>query len=140
MGIFTVSPLTEKRLIKKMETLNIHEKDIKESFVRSGKKGGQHVNKTSTCVYLKHIPTGIEVKCQEERSQSLNRYKARVILIKKIDQLVKGKESEEIQRIEKIRRQKRKRSKRAKEKMLAEKKIISEKKKLRSYINILKIE
>ncbi len=133
MGIFTVSPLTEKRLIKKMETLNIHEKDIKESFVRSGKKGGQHVNKTSTCVYLKHIPTGIEVKCQEERSQSLNRYKARVILIKKIDQLVKGKESEEIQRIEKIRRQKRKRSKRAKEKMLAEKKIMSEKKKLRSY-------
>ena len=133
MGIFTVSPLTEKRLIKKMETLNIHEKDIKESFVRSGGKGGQHVNKTSTCVYLKHIPTGIEVKCQEERSQSLNRYKARVILIKKIDQLVKGKESEEIQRIEKIRRQKRKRSKRAKEKMLAEKKIMSEKKKLRSY-------
>jgi protein subunit release factor B len=133
MGIFTVSPLKEKELIKKMEALNIYEKDIKESFVRSGGKGGQHVNKTSTCVYLKHIPTGIEVKCQEERSQSLNRYKARVILIKKIDQLIKGKESEEIQRIEKIRRQKRKRSKRAKEKILAEKKIMSEKKKLRSH-------
>ena len=131
--MFSVSPLKEKQLIKKMEALNIHEKDIKESFVRSGGKGGQHVNKTSTCVYLKHIPTGIEVKCQEERSQSLNRYKARVILVKKIDQLVKGKESEEIQRIEKIRRQKRKRSKRAKEKMLAEKKITSEKKKFRSY-------
>src|SRR4030066_666974 len=133
MGMFPVSPLKEKQLIKKMEALNIHEKDIKESFVRSGGKGGQHVNKTSTCVYLKHIPTGIEVKCQEERSQSLNRYKARVILFKKIDQLVKGKESEEIQRIEKIRRQKRKRSKRAKEKMLAEKKITSEKKRFRSY-------
>lgn len=131
--MFPVSPLKEKELIKKMEALNIHEKDIKESFVRSGGKGGQHVNKTSTCVYLKHIPTGIEVKCREERSQSLNRYKARVILFKKIDQLVKGKESEEIQRIEKIRRQKRKRSKRAKEKMLAEKKITSEKKKFRSY-------
>lgn len=130
--MFPVSPLKEKQLIKKMEALNIHEKDIKESFVRSGGKGGQHVNKTSTCVYLKHIPTGIEVKCQEERSQSLNRYKARVILVKKIDQLVKGKESEEIQRIEKIRRQKRKRSKRAKEKMLDEKKITSEKKRLRS--------
>lgn len=131
--MFPVSPLKEKELIKKMEALNIHEKDIRESFVRSGGKGGQHVNKTSTCVYLKHIPTGIEVKCQEERSQSLNRYKARVILFKKIDQLVKGKESEEIQRIEKIRRQKRKRSKRAKEKMLAEKKITSEKKRFRSY-------
>ena len=132
MGMFPVSPLKEKQLIKKMEALNIHEKDIKESFVRSGGKGGQYVNKTSTCVYLKHIPTGIEVKCQEERSQSLNRYKARVILVKKIDQLVKGKESEEIQRIEKIRRQKRKRSKRAKEKMLDEKKITSEKKRFRS--------
>ena len=131
--MFPVSPLKEKELIKKMEALNIHEKDIKESFIRSGGKGGQHVNKTSTCVYLKHIPTGIEVKCQEERSQSLNRYKARVILFKKIDQLVKGKESEEIQRIEKIRRQKRKRSKRAKEKMLDEKKITSEKKRFRSY-------
>ena len=131
--MFPVSPLKEKELIKKMEALNIHEKDIKESFIRSGGKGGQHVNKTSTCVYLKHIPTGIEVKCQAERSQSLNRYKARVILFKKIDQLVKGKESEEIQRIEKIRRQKRKRSKRAKEKMLDEKKITSEKKRFRSY-------
>ena len=131
--MFAVSPLKEKGLIKKMQALNIHEKDIKESFVRSGKKGGQHVNKTSTCVYLRHIPTGIEVKCQEERSQSVNRYKARVILVKKIDQLVKGKESEEIQRIEKIRRQKRKRSKRAKEKMLTEKKITSEKKRFRSY-------
>src|SRR4030067_2929075 len=132
MVMFPVSPLKEKELIKKMEALNIHEKDIKESFVRSGGKGGQHVNKTSTCVYLKHIPTGIEVKCQEERSQSVNRYKARVILVKKIDQLVKGKESEEIQRIEKIRRQKRKRSKRAKEKMLAEKKVQAQKKELRS--------
>jgi protein subunit release factor B len=91
------------------------------------------VNKTSTCVYLKHVPTGIEVKCQEERSQSLNRYRARVILMKKIGEMIRGRESEERLRIEKIRRQKRKRSKRAKEKMLAEKKITSEKKKLRSY-------
>ncbi|MDA8431935.1 MAG: peptide chain release factor-like protein [Nitrospiraceae bacterium] len=114
-----------------MESLKIREEDIEESFIRSSGKGGQHVNKTSTCVYLKHLPTGIEVKCQEERSQALNRYRARVILTKKIEQLVRGKESEEIQRIEKIRRQKRKRSKRAKEKMLAEKKITSEKKRLR---------
>jgi protein subunit release factor B len=114
-----------------MESLNIREGDIEESFIRSSGKGGQHVNKTSTCVYLKHSPTGIEVKCQEERSQGLNRYRARVILTNKIEQLVKGRESEEIQRIEKIRRQKRKRSKRAKEKMLAEKKMTAEKKKLR---------
>jgi protein subunit release factor B len=131
MSIFSVSPLKEKQLKEKMESLKVREEDIEESFIRSGGKGGQHVNKTSTCVYLKHIPTGIEVKCQEERSQALNRYRARVILTNKIEQLIKGRESEEIQRIEKIRRQKRKRSKRAKEKMLAEKKIISEKKKFR---------
>jgi protein subunit release factor B len=132
MGIFTVSFTKEKLLKEKMKALNIREEDIKESFIRSRGRGGQNVNKTSTCVYLKHVPTGIEVKCDKERSQALNRYHARVILTKKIEQLIKGKESEEIQRIEKIRRQKRKRSKRAKEKMLAEKRIISEKKKLRS--------
>lgn len=134
MGIFTVSIQKEKQLKEKMESLNIREDDIEESFIRSSGKGGQHVNKTSTCVYLKHIPTGIEVKCQEERSQAMNRYRARVILANKIDQLVKGKESKEVQRIEKIRRQKRKRSKRAKEKMLAEKKITGEKKKLRGAV------
>lgn len=132
MGIFAVSFLKEKLLKEKMEALNIREEDIRESFVRSGGKGGQNVNKTSTCVYLKHLPTGIEVKCSKERSQALNRYHARVILTKKIEQLIKGRESEDIQRIEKIRRQKRKRSKRAKGKMLDDKKIVSEKKKLRS--------
>jgi protein subunit release factor B len=133
MGIFPVSPLKETSLQEKMKTLNIREDDISESFVRSQGRGGQNVNKTSTCVYLKHIPTGIEVKCQQERSQALNRYRARVILVKKIDKLIKGKESQEKQRIEKIRRQKRKRSKRAKEKMLLQKSLTSEKKKLRSY-------
>ena len=132
MSFFSVTAATEKALAEKMEALNIREEDFEESFIRSSGNGGQHVNKTSTCVYLKHLPTGIEVKCQQERSQSLNRYRARVVLAGKIEQLIKGRESEEIQRIEKLRRQKRKRSKRAKEKMLAEKKLVSEKKKLRS--------
>jgi protein subunit release factor B len=134
MSIFPVSAAKEKELAEKMAALNIREEDIGESFVRSGGKGGQHVNKTSTCVYLRHAPTGVEVKCQEERSQALNRYRARVLLVKKIEQLIKGRESAEIQRIEKIRRQKRKRSKRAKEKMLAEKKMTSVKKRLRSHV------
>ncbi len=133
MAFFSVSKEKEETLRKKMESLGILEKDIVEKFIRSSGKGGQKVNKTSTCVYLKHIPTEIEVKCQRERYQGLNRYLARKILADKVEAMVRGKESEEQQRIEKIRRQKRKRSKRAKLKMLEEKRKHSQKKKERSY-------
>lgn len=125
---FGVSAKKEESLREKMEHLGIHEEDLVEKFIRSSGHGGQKVNKTSTCVYLKHLPTDIEVKCQKERYQSLNRYHARKILADKIEAKILGKESEEQQRIEKIRRQKRKRSKRAKMKMLEEKKKQSQKK------------
>lgn len=131
--MFPVGLEKEKALGEKLENLGIYEKDIKESFIRSGGRGGQNVNKTATCVYLKHIPTGIEVKCSKARTQGLNRYYARQILYGKIEQLIKGRESEEQQRIAKIKRQKRKRSKRAKEKMLAEKRMQSKKKEERSF-------
>ena len=121
----------EEALKAKMDSLGIKEIDLEEKFIRSNKKGGQKVNKTSSCVYLKYKPTGIEVKCQEERSQALNRFLARRILVNKIESLVLGKEAEIEKEIEKIRRQKRKRSKRAKEKMLRYKKMRSEKKELR---------
>jgi peptide chain release factor len=126
---FNVTHEKEKILHDKMETLGIKEKDIIERFVRSQGHGGQNVNKTSTCVYLKHIPTGIEVKCQKERSQMLNRFLARRLLMNKIQNMILGKESEEQQRIEKLRRQKRKRSRKAKEKVLRLKHLQSEKKK-----------
>jgi protein subunit release factor B len=128
-----LSQLKEKTLRDRMERLDINESDIIERFVRSSGAGGQKVNKTSSCVYLKHIPSGIEVKCQKERSQALNRFLARRILTDKIEQVQLGKKSEEDQRIAKIKRQKRKRSKRAKEKILREKKIQSEKKKSRAF-------
>jgi len=134
MGFFVVSAAKEKFLRDRMEALGIREADIEESFIRSGGKGGQHVNKASTCVYLKHIPSNIEVKCQKDRSQALNRYYARVLLINKLDEMMRGRESEEQKRIEKLKRQKRKRSKRAKEKMLADKHKAGVKKKLRSRV------
>ena len=125
----------EEVLKAKMASVGIKESDIIELFILSSKKGGQKVNKTSSCVYLKHMPTGIEVKCQQERSQALNRFLARRILVDKIESLILGRESDEQKRYEKIRRQKRRRSRRAKDKMLRDKKLHSEKKALRKNVS-----
>jgi len=97
-----------------MERLGIRESDLEESFIRSGGPGGQNVNKVSTCVVLKHVPSGLVVKCQRERQQAMNRYWARRILVDRMDALIHGRQSEEAKRVAKIKRQKRKRSKRAK--------------------------
>ncbi len=118
MSIFNVSEKKEKALLERMRELNVNEKDIEESFVRSSGPGGQKTNKTSSCVCLHHIPTDITVKYQKERSQSLNRFFARRILLDQIEHKQKGFVKEEKKRIEKIRSQKRKRKKRTKEKLI----------------------
>ena len=118
MSDFPVSQEKTRALQEKMARFGVREEDLDESFVRSSGHGGQKVNKTSSCVQLVHRPTGITVKCQQERSQALNRYLARRILVDKIEEKVLGERSERRKAMEKIRRQKRKRSKRAKEKML----------------------
>jgi protein subunit release factor B len=117
-----------------MQSLGVREKDVEEQFVRSSGAGGQKVNKASTCVLLHHRPTGIRVKCQKERSQALNRFLARRILLDKIEAKLTGVHAAEEQRIAKIRRQKRKRSRRAKLRLLAEKRRQAEKKSFRASI------
>lgn len=131
---FPVSEKKNEELRRKMERFAVREADLEESFVRSQGPGGQNVNKTSTCVVLKHSPTGISVKCQSSRSQALNRYLARKILLDKIEAKILGRQSAEKKRIEKIRRQKRKRSKRAKEKMLQTKHLHAKKKQFRGRV------
>lgn len=118
----------------------IREEDIIERFIRSSAPGGQNVNKTSTCVYLKHIPTGIEVKCQRERSQRLNRYIARSILAEKVNALIAGNLARERQRLEKIKRQRRKKPRGLKLKILEEKRRHSQKKHLRVRVRAIEGE
>jgi peptide chain release factor len=120
-----------EELAGRMEKLGIAEGDLVEKFILGSGKGGQKINKTSSCVYLKHIPTGTEIKCQRDRSREMNRYYARKELCEKLEEKIEGVKSERQQAIEKIRRQKRRRSRKSKEKMLADKKQVSEKKSLR---------
>jgi len=110
-----INPAKVNALKEKMQKLNIKESDIEEKFILSGKKGGQKANKSHNAVYLKHIPTGIEVKCNATRERELNRFLARRILTEKIEEKLFGT-SERLKKIEKIRKQKEKAKKRAKEK------------------------
>src|SRR6201985_2741030 len=107
----------EDRLAK----LGVRPEDLDESFVHSGGKGGQNVNKVATCVVLVHRPSGTQVKCQRERTQGANRLVARSLLADKIEEQRLGKESARQQEAERVRRQKRRRSRRSKQRMLADK-------------------
>jgi protein subunit release factor B len=73
--------------------LTIPETHLIENFLKGSGPGGQKINKTSSAVQLKHIPTGIVVKCQDTRSRSQNRKVARRLLAERIEELEKGEES-----------------------------------------------
>ncbi|MFA5842250.1 MAG: peptide chain release factor-like protein [Candidatus Gracilibacteria bacterium] len=114
-------PLSPKSLLKAIE-LKVNVADIEELFIRGSGHGGQKINKTSSTVWLKHKPTGLEVKVQQYREQSVNRRIAYQQLIDKIETLVKGKKSERMKKLFKLRKQKQRRKKRAQEKVLETKK------------------
>ncbi len=131
-----LSKEAKDRLEKRMKCLGILEEEIIEKFILGSGSGGQKINKTSSCVYLKHIPTGLEIKCQQDRSRELNRYHARQELCEKIEERVLQEKSEKQQKIEKIRRQKRRRSRKAQEKVLTTKKKRSDLKSLRKNLDV----
>jgi protein subunit release factor B len=120
-----------RALAARFQRLGILEEDLDESFIHSGGKGGQNVNKVATCVVLVHRPSGLAVKCQRERTQGANRLIARQLLADKNEEERLGKASARAQAAEKIRRQKRRRSRRAKEKILRAKHAQSHRKSLR---------
>jgi len=112
MTDFAVREEKNRWLQLKMAELGVREDDFVETFVRSSGNGGQHVNKTSSCVQLKHKPSGIQVTCMRERSQSVNRFLARRELLERIE-AASGVITPEMKRIEKMRRQKDRRRRRA---------------------------
>jgi len=126
-------------LEERMAQLGVREDDIVEKFIRSSGPGGQNVNKTSTCVYLKHLPTGLEVKCQRQRSQLLNRSLARHILLSKIAQRLRQDSLQKQSQKAQILRRNRKKPKSLKIKILENKRRHSEKKSVRRKIREIEV-
>lgn len=112
-----VSPEKLEALARRMEALGVGESDLSEKFVRGSGAGGQKINKTSNCVFLKHLPSGVAIKCQMDRSRELNRFLARRELCMALEHIRDGKASAKTQAIEKMRRQKSRRSRRSKQQM-----------------------
>lgn len=131
MPTFPVNDETEHALIARMARLGLREEDLEERFIRGSGAGGQKINKTSSCVQLIHRPSGVEVKCQRERSQAMNRFFARRELCEKLEEIEEGRKSARQQEAEKIRRQKRRRSRKQKARMLDDKRKHGDKKALR---------
>ncbi|AQQ08623.1 Peptide chain release factor 1 [Sedimentisphaera cyanobacteriorum] len=113
-------PVTQKKadaLRSRMKQCGLQEADFEEKFIRSSGPGGQKTNKTASCVYLIHKPTGTEVKCDKERSQGLNRYYARKFMCEQIESKTEGVKSKQQFKAEKIRKQKKRRKRRAADKL-----------------------
>lgn len=128
---FPVSEEKERELIARMAELQVEEDDLVETFIRGSGKGGQKVNKTSSCVQLRHIPSGIVLRCQQSRSQAMNRFLVRRELCDRLEEVQTGKTLKRDAERAKMRRQKARRSRRTKQKLLDDKKKVGAKKQLR---------
>lgn len=126
-----IHPEKVTALHDRMSRLGIKEEDLVEKFILGSGSGGQKINKTSSCVYIKHIPTGIEIKCQRARSREMNRFYARRELCDKLEYALFKKESEKQREISKIRRQKKRRSRKTQQRLVEHKRAVSTKKQLR---------
>lgn len=113
---FGVTAEKEAALVHRMAACGVREEDLEEQFVRSSGPGGQKVNRSATCVHLRHTPSGLEVKMQRARTQALNRFYARRRLCELLERRLLGAESPEAQRQAKIRKQKHRRTRRHREK------------------------
>jgi peptide chain release factor len=128
------SPISSEKLAtldQRMAALGIREADLLEKFVRGSGAGGQKINKTSNCVFLKHLPTGVCIKCQMDRSREMNRFLARRELCDQLDAIREGKAVAKTQAIEKMRRTNRPRSRNSKNRSVADKRKTSLKKSMR---------
>ena len=116
MPKYGVTPKKESELLRRMQRCGLEESDLVERFVRSGGPGGQKVNRSATCVQLKHAPSGLVVKMQKARSQGLNRFYARRRLCELLEWDSLGGQSPEAKRREKVRKQKARRQRRGRKK------------------------
>ncbi len=116
-----IRPSKWDSLHEEMEKYQIYEDDLVEKFILGSGSGGQKINKTNSCVYIKHLPTGFEVKCQKTRSREQNRFHARRELVEKVKGEIFHEETKRKKEADKVRKQKKRRSRKSKEKMLEEK-------------------
>ena len=126
-----ISPEKQAALDSRMAKLRIADDDLVEKFVLGSGSGGQKINKTSSCVYLKHLPSGLEVKCQAHRSREMNRFQAREDLCERLEGIRREKAQAKIDEVEKLRRQNRPLSRRSKQRSVADKRKTSQKKSMR---------
>ena len=130
-----ISPDKIAAIAALMAEASVFEEDLDESFILGGGPGGQKTNKTSSVVRLLHRPSGIQVRCGENRSREINRWLARRALAERILAREQGRKSAEQQEREKKRRQKRRRSRRQKQRMLDDKHAQSAKKEMRRRVD-----